>query len=190
LNAILNKDKQIVHALAGGPRDVMEQGVPLSREVCQVSLQNEYDLMIAAPGGYPKDINLYQSQKAMFHASQGVRTGGRLIIAAACSEGIGSLHYENWMSGMHSYPEIITRFVNQGFQIGPHKAFLIARDASRVNIHFFSQLDMEIANKLLLNPVENLQVAVDEAISKLDSSHRVGILSHASSTIPYIEESN
>lgn len=190
LNAILNQDKHIVHVLAGMPRKVMEDGIPMSRKVCQIAVQDEYDLLIATPGGHPKDVNLYQSQKALFHASQVVRTGGRVIIAAACPEGIGSLHYEDWMSGMRTYDEIITRFIKEGFRIGAHKAFLIARDASRVNINFFSQLDMETANNMLLNPVSDLQGAVDEAFRNLKPGQRVGILTHASSTLPYIENLN
>jgi lactate racemase len=36
VNAILNQSKKIVHVLAGEPRAVMQAGIPLSRQVCQV----------------------------------------------------------------------------------------------------------------------------------------------------------
>ncbi|MBU0511881.1 MAG: nickel-dependent lactate racemase, partial [Chloroflexi bacterium] len=69
LNAILNYSRQIVKALAGNPRAVMRAGVPLAKQNCQVAVPKPYDLMITSPGGYPKDINLYQAQKGLAHAA-------------------------------------------------------------------------------------------------------------------------
>ena len=56
-----------------------------------------YDLVIASVGGAPKDINFYQSQKALTHASLFTRDGGVIILAAECPEGSGSRAYEEFM---------------------------------------------------------------------------------------------
>lgn len=68
LNAILNHKKEIVQVLAGDPVAVMKSGVPISRQVCQVAVTEPYSLLISSPGGHPKDINVYQSQKALSSA--------------------------------------------------------------------------------------------------------------------------
>ncbi len=106
LNAVLNQDRQIVHALAGDPRAVMQAGIPLSRQVCQVGVSAEYDVLISSPGGYPKDINVYQAQKGLAHAALVTRPGGTIILAAACTEGSGSPHYEDWMTGKRSFAHV------------------------------------------------------------------------------------
>jgi nickel-dependent lactate racemase len=186
LNAVLNHHKQIVHALAGPPRQVMALGVPLSRRVCQVGVPAAYDLLIAAPGGHPKDINLYQAQKALSHAARVTRRGGAVILAAACPEGTGSQAYEDWMAGKTSHAQALAEFAREGFRIGPHKAFQIARDASQVRLFFVSQMPVEQARALLLNPVESLQAAVDAALESLPATARIGVLPNAASTIPYI----
>ena len=85
-------------------------------------------MVIASPGGHPKDINVYQAQKAVSSAARIVRPGGTIILAAACPEGSGSPHYERWVSGKHSREEVIEAFRTEGFRIGPHKAFQLARD--------------------------------------------------------------
>jgi nickel-dependent lactate racemase len=189
LNAILNQRKQIVRVLAGDPRVVMEAGIPLSRQACQVGVREKYGLMISSPGGHPKDINVYQSQKGLAHAALITRSGGTIILAAACPEGSGSPHYEAWMAGKKSYDEVLKRFSAEGFRIGPHKAYQIARDASHVRLLFCSELDERLSRALLLNPVKDLQTAVDRALPALKPGERIGILPHASSTIPFIEES-
>jgi nickel-dependent lactate racemase len=186
LNAILNQSKQIVHVLAGKPRDVMRAGIPLSREVCQVGVQSKYRLMISSPGGHPKDINLYQSQKGLAHAALVTKPGGTVILVAACPEGTGSLHYEEWIRGKTSNEEVIQWFTEEKFRIGPHKAYQIARDASQIRLQFYSEMNTDFSKALLLNPIKDLQGAVTLAITELEPGERVGFLLHASSTIPYV----
>ena len=105
LNAVLNENRQIIHALAGDPVAVMQAGIPLVREVFQVAVAEPFDLMIVSPGGHPKDINIYQAQKALGHATLVTQPGGTVILAAACPEGTGSKGYEAFMAdpGMTSH---------------------------------------------------------------------------------------
>jgi nickel-dependent lactate racemase len=186
LNSILNQSKQIVRVLAGEPVAVMQAGISLSRQICQVGVKSEYRLMISSPGGHPKDINLYQAQKGLSHAALVMRTGGTVILVAACPEGTGSPHYEEWMRGKRSYEDVLQTFKAEGFCIGPHKAYQIARDASQVHLLLCSEMDEAFASALQLNPVRNFQTAVDLALADLQPGDRVGILPHASSTIPYL----
>ncbi len=190
LNAILNNEKQIVHAIFGDPVAVMKRGVPLSRNVCQVTVPDRYDLLVVAPGGHPKDINLYQAHKALSHAMQVMHEGGTVILAAACPEGTGSKHYEEWMAGeVHSYADVFERFKREGFRIGPHKAFQIARDASRVRVLFLSEMKPDFVRSLLLNPIDNLPAAVSSAVAQLAPGARIGIMPIANATIPRLSES-
>ncbi len=187
LNAILNTHKEIVHALAGDPYLVLQHGIPLARRFCQVAVDAPYDFMVVAPGGHPKDINLYQSQKALYHANQVMRTGGTVILAAACPDGTGSPSYEEWVIGMKSYTEVFERFKREGFRIGPHKAFQIARDASKVHLLFLSQMSPDFTRSLLIDPVSDLQQAVNLVLSQLPLEARIAIMPRATSTIPYLK---
>jgi lactate racemase len=187
LNAVLNQDRQIVHVLAGDPRAVMQSGIPLSRQVCQVGVSAEYDVLISSPGGYPKDINVYQAQKGLAHAALITRPGGTIILAAACTEGSGSPHYEDWMTGKRSFSHVFSCFQSEGFRVGPHKAYLIARDAAKARLLMCSEMDETLARKLLLYPQFDLQSAVDTALQGLPDDSRIGVLPHASSTIPFIK---
>jgi len=186
LNAILNHQQRIVHVLAGDPRAVMQAGIPLSRTACEVEVSTRYGLTISSPGGHPKDINVYQAQKGLSHAARITRRGGTIILVAACPEGTGSPHYEEWMSGKGSYDEVCRRFRDEGFRIGPHKAFQIARDASQVRLLFCSEMDQSLSKRLLLNPVGDLPAAVGLALRDLQPGERIAVLPHASSTIPYL----
>lgn len=186
LNTVLTQDRQIIYALAGTPRAVMEAGVPLSRRVSQVEVEKRYGLVLSSPGGHPKDINLYQAQKGLAHSAMIIRPGGTVILAAACPEGTGSQAYEDWMVGRSSHPQVLEDFKAEVFRIGPHKAFQIARDAVRVKLRFFSGMDRSMARDLLLNPEADLQEAVDKSLAGLAEGERIGIMPHAASTIPHL----
>lgn len=189
LNAILNGEKRIVRAVSGNPRAVMQAGIPISQEICQVKTSGaRYDLVIASVGGAPKDINFYQSQKALTHASLFTRDGGVIILAAECPEGPGSQGYEDFMLGVRSPEEVFSKFQKLGFRVGPHKAFQVARDAARVHIILVSQIPAEKVSGLLMVPAGNLDKAYKAAVELLspvpEQSLRVAVLPRATNTIP------
>jgi nickel-dependent lactate racemase len=89
--------------------------------------------VIASPGGHPKDIELYQSQKAIEEATQVVEPGGNVLITACCEEGSGSQRFEEWMDAAYSADDIIRRIQDE-FVMGGHKAYQIAREVQRANV--------------------------------------------------------
>lgn len=186
LNAVLNENAEIVDILAGDPGTVIRAGAARVRALRQTAVAAPFDLVIASAGGHPKDINLYQAQKALAHASLLVRDGGTLILVAACSEGTGCPEYERWMAGLESCHAVFQRFQREGFHIGPHKAYLIARDAARVRVLLVSEMDPSLVRRMLLTPATNLDVAVTDALGRLPSRGRVAIMPAASATIPLV----
>ena len=199
LNVIMNDHKEIVHALAGDPRAVMRQGIPLARAIFQVTVAEPFDLLIVSPGGHPKDLNIYQAQKALGHATLAMRPGGTVIWAAACPDGAGSKGYEAFMAdpAMTSHEVVLARYAAEGYRLGPHKAWQVARDASRVRLRFVSDMAPDLARHLLLNPVadrpgrspqEQLVQAVAAALADLPDAAHIGVMPWANATIPLLDK--
>lgn len=194
LNVILNGEKQIVTAVAGHPRAVMKAGVPISRQICQTPVPGQaYDLVIASAGGAPKDINFYQAQKAITHASLLTRDGGVILLAAACPEGSGSQSYEQFMEGLSTPQAVFNKFKETGFRVGPHKSFQVARDAARVHIVLLSQMPAQLVSKLLMTPAANPDEAVNKSLSLLRQPNnlplRIAVLPRATNTIAVWQKS-
>ena len=165
----------------------MQQGIPLELEIYRVRVAAPFDLMLVSPGGHPKDINLYQAQKALGHAARVTREGGTIILAAACPEGTGSRSYEDWVAGMTSHEAVIERFKREGFRIGPHKAFQIARDAAPRRLLMVTQMPPELVRKLLLSPCASLDAALATALQGLTPASRIGVMPWANATIPTLD---
>ena len=188
LNVILGERKRIIRALAGAPLDVMGLGIPLVRRLNQVEVARPFDLMIVSPGGHPKDVNLYQAQKALAHAARVTRPGGTILLAAACPEGTGSQAYEDWLRrpDMTSHAAVIERFGREGYRIGPHKAYQISRDASRFTVLWHSAMAPGDLSRLLLTPAPDFQAAIDCAVASLAPGSRIGMMPRANATIPVL----
>jgi nickel-dependent lactate racemase len=178
LNAILNEKKELVSAIAGEPRAVMQQGMPQVRELYQINVSQPFDLIIASPGGHPKDINLYQAQKGLAHAALITKTGGAIVLAAACPEGTGSDKYEQWMEEKTSYQEVFERFQQEGFRVGPHKARVL----------LLSEMPGGLVQSLLLEPVDSLETALSLVLPELAPEARIGIMPMANATIPALQQ--
>jgi nickel-dependent lactate racemase len=189
VNAILDKDKKLVHALAGEPLAVMAAGIPLSRAVCQLPVSKQYDIVIASCGGLPKDINLYQAQKAQTNASLITKNGGTIILVAQCPEGVGSQGYWQFMQDVHSTDEVINKFSRSKFEIGPHKAFLFARIASRLHTILVSDLHQDIVEKLLLIPAVDINTAFQQAIASSSAADpAIAVMPHTVATVPHMTQ--
>lgn len=188
LNAVLNEQKEILQVFFGKPVDVIKAGIRLVNEISQVHISQQYDLVIASAGGYPKDINLYQSQKAMTHAARFCRPGGTIVLFAECSDGVGSDGYLAFMRRVNSIEEVIKKFEEEDFAVGPHKAFQIARILQKHAVYLYSSLPDSLTRSLLLKPID-LFGEIQELVKQvLSSQGRVAVLPYATACLPWYKE--
>lgn len=188
INVVLNTANEVVRVFAGDPHDVLAAAVPLVQDVCETAVPHPMDIVIASPGGYPKDINLYQAQKALAHACELVRPDGCVILVAECREGAGDDLYEAWMTAAETPQDVVTRFEREGFRMGAHKAFLFARSMLKARTFLVSSgVAPDQARKLHLIPAPTVEDALAAAVEGIDGSPRVGVMPRASSTIPRIK---
>ncbi|WP_455565197.1 hypothetical protein [Methanosarcina barkeri] len=85
------------------------KGVEVVDSMYKVSVEPA-DAVIVSCGGFPKDINLFQANKALDNATQAVKAGGSIILVAECAEGIGNQVYECWNRECRSPDDAIERF--------------------------------------------------------------------------------
>ncbi|MBM3129112.1 MAG: nickel-dependent lactate racemase [Chloroflexi bacterium] len=186
LNSVIDEHKQIVGVFAGDPGAVMRVGAPLALDVYRVNVAAPFDLMIVSAGGHPKDINVYQAQKAVGHTIPVMKRSGTIIWIASCPEGAGSEVYEEYVAQFSSHEAVLEHFKRAPFQLGKHKAWQIARDATQVRLLMITELPPDLARKLLLPRVESLDAALAIALRDLPRDARVGIMPVGNVTVPVL----
>jgi nickel-dependent lactate racemase len=183
LNSIKDCENNLIQVLWGNPSDVLKTAIPIVDGLFLTNINHKFDVVIASAGGYPKDINLYQSQKAVTNAAKITKKNGLVILVAECKEGSGSPAYENNMKNFSSPFEIIQEYEQGKFEIGPHKALQFAFIQSQVTVGLFSCMDAEIVKSLLLLPITNLEKNLHE-LFLLNKNLSLAIMTDAVITIP------
>ena len=160
INIVTNEHYEIIEIVAGELLASWQQGVEICKQIYICPIEKKADVVIASAGGYPKDINVYQAQKALNNAYQAVKSGGTIILLAECSEGYGEPTFENWIEEANAPDDIIKR-LKKKFVLGGHKAFGIARVAKEVEVILISSLPPEKVRKLFFISMENITQALN-----------------------------
>lgn len=187
LNAVLNEKLEIVKVFSGEPSRVFAEGIKTSMAVCQTPVAASSDIVIASAGGYPKDINFYQAQKAMTNAAMIIRDKGILVLAAECIEGAGSKGFANFMNGTVSPAQVLEKFAASPFAIGMHKAFLTCRILDRIKVILVSDLDPDTVRSWHMIPAPSLQEAISLAINASPLDKSIAVMPYAVNTVPLVQ---
>ncbi len=97
INVVTDEHSEIIEIVAGELLTSWQRGVEICKKIYLCPIEKKADIVIASAGGYPKDINVYQAQKALNNAYQAIRPGGTIILLAECSEGYGEPTFEKWL---------------------------------------------------------------------------------------------
>ncbi len=184
-NVVLDEHKNIVYAVAGDLKQAHRKGCHFLDGFFRKEITELADIVIVSQGGAPKDLNLYQTQKALANAEQAVRPGGIIILAGACPEGLGGAVFEQWMLEAESVDEILER-IQKDFQIGGHKAASFARTLKRAKIFLVSGIEKELVKSIFMEPFDHIQEAYEAAAEELGKEARVIVMPYGGSTLPVL----
>ncbi|WNY23282.1 Lactate racemase [Methanimicrococcus hongohii] len=181
LNVVLDSRKNVVAAFAGDYIDAHREGVKVVDSMYKICVEPA-DAVIVSCGGYPKDINLYQANKALDNATQAVKEGGAIIMAAECRDGIGNDIYSKWIKECKTPADAIDRF-NKVFEFGGHKAATTAAASQRFDLYLVSSIPDETAEEAFFIPCKTVEEAVSKIMAK-NPDAKFHVLPYGGQTLP------
>jgi len=179
LNVVLDEERRVVRAVAGDYLAAHRAGVAFYDARCDLRVDEAADVVVASPGGTPKDMNLYQAQKTLDNVAGAVRDGGVIVLVARCEEGLGNAVFEEWMTGMRAPHDLVDR-IRREFVLGGHKAAAIAALLERVDLHVVSDLPGDLVRAMHMTPFDDVGAAVTAAVARAGRDARVLVLPHGS----------
>lgn len=185
VNAVLNSKKEIVKIVSGDPILAHREGVKYIDMMYKIKINKKYDIVIASPGGFPKDINLYQAQKGLDNAFHAAKDGGIIILVAECREGFGEKTFEEWMKKAESPDEPI-EWIKKNFHLGGHKAVGFCKVIKKARIFLCSKMDKDTVTQTFMIPFDCVQDALDSALKQFRQKPSVLLMPYANSTLPYL----
>ena len=185
VNVVLSEHKEIIKAVAGHPVAAHRAGCRFLDRIYLKPLPQAADIVLVSQGGAPKDLNLYQTQKALDNARHAVKQGGIIVLIGSCREGLGERVFEEWMTKSQS-PEAMIERIGRDFQLGGHKAAAIAMTLQKAKIYLVSDMEDDFVRSIFLTPQPSVQTALDRAFAELGSKATVLAMPYGGSTLPRI----
>ena len=185
LNVVLSEHKEILKAVAGDAVKAHREGCAFLDTLFRKPLPEAADIVLVSQGGAPKDLNLYQTQKALDNAKHAVKDGGVIILIGSCREGLGGATFEEWLTSAPTAHSLIER-IGREFRLGGHKAAAIAMVLERAEVDLVSEMDDDFVRSIFLVPQPSAQAALDHAFEKLGPDATVLAMPYGGSTLPTV----
>jgi nickel-dependent lactate racemase len=191
LNITLNKEKRITNVFSGDLRTAHKAGSQFVKDSAMVAVNKLYDIVITSNSGYPLDLNVYQTVKGMSAAAQIVKTGGHIIIASECWDGIPARSdYETILLSVSSVNDLMEYIKSRERQLkDTWQIFFQAMIQQKATVHLFSdKLDKETIGKTFLIPVNDIAVVTKMLVGKIGPGADICVMPEGPQTIPYLQE--
>jgi nickel-dependent lactate racemase len=189
LNVALNAHRQITGLFAGDMLAAHAEGCRFVKEKAMAGVAQEYDIVLTTNSGYPLDQNLYQAVKGMSAASQVVRQGGAIVIAADCEDGLPDHGRYAELLALGGSPQGILELISQpGFsEQDQWQVQIQAQIQLKATVHVYSEnLTPDQIIKALFVPSYSIEQTVMELIELAGPDCRLCIIPEGPQTIPYL----
>ncbi|MEW6081929.1 MAG: nickel-dependent lactate racemase [Bacillota bacterium] len=172
-------------AFSGHLEEAHMAGVAVCEPLCRVTCPEMSEIVVVSPGGYPRDLDLYQGVKALCTAEMVVKPGGTVILVAECGEGGGDRTFASWMKECSNPAGVIGRYREEGFRPGANKAFMLARALTRCRVLVVTQaVTRGELETLGLGHADTLQEALNMALADHPECRSLTVIPRTSHIIP------
>jgi nickel-dependent lactate racemase len=194
LNVVLDDHKRAVAVRAGEPTAAFLELVVFAKELYEVPVPQQYDVVIGGVG-FPKDANLYQASRApsslFFAPTPVVKPGGFFIIPARCQEGAGEgageQRFFEAMRDARDMPSLLEELRRTGYPPGTQRAFIMAKVLEVNPVIIVGAECPEIVRAAKMIPAATMEESLGIAAEALGPERDVLIVPHALLTLPVVQ---
>lgn len=183
INVVANAESQPCKLISGHWLKSWEESTYKVNEYFGVPIEKKADVVIASCGGFPKDLNLYQSVKTLFNASQALKDGGDLILLAECREGGGAPDFFDWIKSLKT--NSLDADLRANFTIAGYIFYATCENINRGKAWLLSSIAKEKVEDMNLYAYTN----INQLMKEMDLVNKdVYIMPYGGSTVPLIKK--
>lgn len=170
--------------LCGHWYDAWLQSCHAADRLFGVPIGERADITVVSCGGYPKDINLYQSVKSLLNAGLATKDGGTILMLAECREGGGPPEFFSWIEPLSQGR--LDEALRENFGIAGYIFYAACEELRRTKTVAVTLLPREHLIAMGITPAGDAK----EATSLINFKDKtVYVMPHAGNTVPVIKRS-
>ena len=182
-NVIMGHDGKIAHAVCGDCITAHDAGCKIVDDLYEVPIKELADITISSQGGYPKDIDVCQTGKGIYHTQEATKPGGTMIILSDCSEGIGPPGADAIFLGCRTNAER-EQEVRKDFSVPRYVSYYMCTAAEKWNISIVGGVDPALLAKTAFMTAKTVPEALETAFAKGGRNQKIYLMPQGSSALP------
>lgn len=193
LNVTLTEDRRITGVFAGELSQAHEKGVEFLKRTAMIPVDGLFDIVISTAGGYPLDINMYQSVKGIAVAARIARDGGSIVLVSGCEKGLPDYGEYGAIMGEADTPQdLLAKIHHPGYSKQDQwDAQIQAQICQRLKLYIYSDglRDEEIKNVFGI-PCRDVEDIISALLKEYGAEGRIAVIPAGPLSVPYIKSSN
>jgi nickel-dependent lactate racemase len=189
LDVTLTQARKISGVFAGDPVKAHAAGVAFVEQTCLERLEEPVDAVITSSAGYPLDLTFYQCVKGITAAAHMVKPGGRILIVAQCSEGVGSPEFAGRLSRLKDFKSFLEEIHSASVEVDQWQLEKLALAGEKYELFFFTPgVTRGQLGFLALWAYSSLEEAVAATLDGLPPDARIALVPEGPYTFARAEE--
>ena len=178
VNVTLNEHKIITGIFAGDLETSHKMGTDFDRSAVGDSVEEPADIVVTTSGGFPLDATFYQAVKGLTAAMPAVKEGGTIILAAECSEGLGSSEFVELLTNMDSIEDFDRRIISgKEFYIDQWQIEELVKVLRKLDVILVSEnIPEKFSGKILVEHSTDFNDALDSALQKHGNDSKIAVI--------------
>lgn len=187
INTVIDDQRQLAFVNFGEIITSHLAAVEFAHKVSTVDVQRRYRTLVTSAAGYPLDKTYYQAVKGMVTPLDILDQGANLILAADCSEGIGSADYRASQKRLldEGSDAFLKGILKKKFaDIDEWQTEMLLRPTRVANVHLFSRgLDPEDYHLTGVQMTASIEATIAKSVSE-SGDRSVAIIPEGPYVIP------
>src|SRR5262245_15814480 len=191
VDVTLNRDQKITAAFAGDILAEHRAACAHAKATAMRQVPEPFDLVLTTNSGYPLDQNLYQAVKGMSAAAKIVKTGGTIICAAECRDGLPSHGSYGAVLASAASPEALLDMISSpGYSVPDQWQVQVqAQIQTKANVLVKTDgLRAEEIRAAHFTPIDDVAATVQETLRRAGPASTLCVLPQGPQTIPYLPD--
>ena len=137
VDVALTQERRIAGVFAGDPVKAHAAGVEFVERACLEEIDEPADVVITSAAGFPLDLTFYQSVKGVTAANHIAKPGGKILMIAACAEGMGSAEFAGMIKNMGGFREYLDEVREAPVEVDRWQVEKLALAGVQNDIYFY-----------------------------------------------------
>lgn len=191
VNVTINQNRKLTGVFAGELEQAHLAGVRFVEQQVKVAFPEPVEVVLTTSAGYPLDLTFYQAIKGLTGALPVVKEAGTIILAAQCSEGIGSPEFSRLIQEIDD-PEEFVALIKQSdfFVVDQWQIEELCKVIRKADVFLFTEgINFEVVENLLVEWAPSVEDAIEVALDRYGPDARLAVIPKGPYILPVMEKS-